>query len=77
MSINKIRERINEICTIFSFEYKGVFCGIDPLSINEFSMWYGENKTHTAHDIDEVMSVKLFDGKSLNDIADEIDIIDF
>lgn len=77
MSANKIKDRINEICSLFSFEYNGIACGIDPLSVSEFNMWYGEDKNYTAQSIDEVMSVKLFDGNALNDIADEIDIIDF
>ena len=77
MNSDKIKDRINEICTVFSFEYNGKVCGVDPLSASEFNMWYGEDKNHTACSIDEVMNVNLFDGKSLNDIADKIDIIDF
>lgn len=34
-------------------------------------MWYGDEST-TAHSIEEVMTTKLFGGKALEDILDEI-----
>ena len=77
MTANKIKDRINEICTLFGFEYNGIICGVDPLSPVKFNMWYGEDNIHVAHNIDEVMNVKLFNGKSLNEIYNDIDIIDW
>lgn len=75
-----IKERIAEMCTHFTFEYKGIDCGIDPLCNPDknikFDMWFGD-ETYGAKTIDEVMNTPLFDGKCLNDIAEDIDIIDF
>ena len=58
------------------FDYNGHSCGIDPLSLNKFDMWYGD-KTTTLQTIDEVVNSKFFDGKSLIDIWDDITDLDF
>lgn len=75
MTAKQIKDRINEICTIFEFDYKGKNCAVDPFSKSSFVMWYGDND-YIAHSIDDVMSVKLFDGKSLTEIVDEIENVD-
>ena len=41
---DKIKNRINEICSHFTFEYNGKPCGIDPYSKNDFDMWCGESE---------------------------------
>lgn len=74
--INKIKNRINEMCSHLTFEYNGVECGIDPLSIDEFDMWYG-NKIFNAKSVEEVINYPLFDGKSLVDITDSIKITEW
>lgn len=75
MMKDKIRNRIAELVTHICFEYNNRTCGVDPIYSKKngqrFDMWYGED-IYTARSIDEVMTVKFFDGKSLNDIADEI-----
>ena len=81
ITVKDIKERIAEMCSHFTFEYRGKSCGVDPIyrpneNISIFDMWYGE-ETYEAKNVDEVMNVVFFDGKSLNDIAEEIDIIDF
>lgn len=76
MMSDKIKQRIGEIASHFTFEYKGKNAGVDPFSKNKFDMWFGDyDKTATS--IDEVMNDKFFDGKSLSEIADEIYIIDW
>lgn len=76
MTASKIKDRIKEICSHFTFEYKGVSCGVDPISNTKFNMWYGENE-HTAVSIDEVMSFPLFGDRALSDITESIEIIDW
>lgn len=76
MMSEKIRDRISEIASHFTFQYKGKNAGIDPFSKHSFDMWFGDNEKR-ANSIDEVMNDKFFDGKSLAEIADEIDIIDW
>lgn len=55
------------------FEYKGKSCGVDPLTKNLFNIWFG-NELISAYSIEEVMGLIFFDGKSLNDIAEEIEV---
>lgn len=73
---DKIRNRINEICTHFTFTYHGKSCGVDPYSKNDFEMWCGDSDFR-AKNIDEVMNHPLFDGKSLTEIAEDIEIIEW
>lgn len=72
MKIDEIRDRIAEIVTQITFTYNGKNCGVDPMSSTEFDMWYGDELL-TASSIEEVMSTKLFDDKSLADIVDDIE----
>ena len=72
MKINEIRDRIAEIVTQITFTYNGKNCGVDPMSSTEFDMWYGDDLI-TVGSIEEVMSTKLFDDKSLADIVDDIE----
>ena len=53
------------------FDYNGKACGVDPLSRDHFDMWYGDSDT-VAHTLDEVLSVPLFGGKTLAEIAHKI-----
>jgi len=73
---DKIKSRINELCTHMLFEFKGVDCGVDPLSRDHFDMWYGK-ESFTAKSIDEVMSTPFFNGHCLNDIAESVEITDW
>lgn len=76
MTADKIKTRINEIASHFTFEYKGKNAGVDPFSKDDFDMWFGDELINVKS-IDEVMNDKFFDGKSLTEIADEIEIIDW
>lgn len=71
MSLQKLRDRIDEICTHVLFDYNGKTCGVDPISQQHFDMWYGDAYA-AASSIDEVFSLPLFDGKSLTQIYDSI-----
>lgn len=75
MTAVQIKNRINELCSVVTFDYNGKSCGIDPLSNDNFDMWYGD-KAKTAVSIDDVMNDRFFDGKSLTEIADKITDID-
>ncbi|MEG0897330.1 MAG: hypothetical protein RR867_09440 [Ruthenibacterium sp.] len=80
MTAQKIQTRIAEICTLFGFEYNGKVGNIDPYYLSEgqfeFLLFFdGEEKTVTS--IDAVMNEPFFDGKSLNDIAEDITITEW
>ncbi len=55
------------------FVYNGKNCGIDPLSHTEFDVWYGE-KSGTFTAIDDVFNNPFFDGKTLAEIFNDIEL---
>lgn len=62
-----IKGHLENLVGAITFEYNGYSCGIDPLSLNKFDMWCGD-KSMTADSIEEVMTIKFFDGDALEDI---------
>ena len=73
-----IESRILECCTLFAFEYEGKEYHVDPFSKNDFCVYadvYGEQSMIKLSDIEDVMSMPYIDGKSLNEAADNIEII--
>ena len=71
MKVEQIKDRINELCSVVTFDYNGKCCGVDPFSHDNFDMWYGD-KAKTVTSIYEVMNDKFFDDKSLTEIIDKI-----
>ena len=71
-----IERHLKDLIGCVTFEYNGYSCGVDPLAHNDFDMWYGNNEIKTQS-IDEVMKIKFFDGKALEDIVDDITDIDY
>ena len=82
MQVNDFKEELSNLELILdtlaeyscvSFDYKGKHCGVEPYH-DHYDMWYGENISYIAKSIDEVINHKLFDGKSLKEIADEVEL---
>ena len=72
MTSEQLREEILSLTRDIQFVYKGVNGLIMPYSDDDFVLCYGDDdKQYT--DIDEVMSDKFFDGKSLNEICESVD----
>ncbi len=69
MTALEVKNYIETLCSHLTFKFNSKNCGIDPLAVDNFEMWYGE-KTMTVKSIDEVMNTAFFDGKTLNEIAD-------
>ena len=69
------------MCTLFGFIYDGKDGNVDPYYIpetnsDEFLLYYnGTEQTVTS--IDEVMNTPFINGKSLNEIADKIEITEW
>lgn len=76
MEIDEFRNRVYSLVSFIGFEFRGLPCGIDPININHFEMWCGENFA-VAKSIDEVMNIKLFEGNSILEIYSEIRNIDY
>lgn len=67
----QIYNRLLEMCTHILFDYNGHNCGIDPLSKTTIDMWYGDIAC-TVSSVDEAMNYPLFNGKTINEISEDI-----
>lgn len=77
MTINKIKQTIEEMVGAVTFIYKNKMCGIDPIiQDGQYDMWYGEDIEYNAKTVKDVMNVPIFDGKSLIEIIDDIEQIE-
>lgn len=73
MKASEIKDYIESLTSHFLFIFNDKECGVDPFSSHNFDMWYGDNMM-TAKSIDEVMNTSFFDGKTLNEISNEIEL---
>lgn len=76
MKPDVIKKRISEICTLFGFVYHQKEGNVDPYSETEFLIFFDGNEK-TVHSIDEVMNTPFFDGKTLSEISEVIEITEF
>lgn len=75
MTADKIKNRLSEIVSHFTFVYNGAECGVDPISNTHFDVWCGDDFT-SFDSIDKVMNEPYFKGKPLKEIAEDIQIIE-
>ena len=74
MNANELKEFIASGSTTVVFMYNGKHACIDMNgTVNDFDAGFGD-EVRRYHSIDDVMNDKLYDGKSLNEIAEEIDV---
>lgn len=74
MTSKQLREEILSLTYDIQFEYKEVNGLIMPYSENDFVLCYGDDDKEYTN-IDDVMSDSFFDGKSLNEISQEVKYI--
>ena len=75
MTREEMRAEIESLLGFIGFEYNGKWCGVDPFSAQEIEMFCGD-KEYTARSVEDAMTVRLFDGRSLDEIAEELTNID-
>lgn len=71
MTIAEVKDYLAALTSHVTFEYNGFNCGVDPYTKTKFEMWYGQ-KDATMTSIEAVMTTKFFDGKSLEEIWDDV-----
>ena len=54
-----------------TFKYQDIYCCIIPQGSDRFAMGYGD-AAGEYESIDELMSARIFGGKTLTEIADDI-----
>ncbi len=81
MTADKIRNRIEECVSMLTFEYNGKEGNVDPYYIPENKreeyLIFFDGYEQTVYDIETVMNTPFIDGKSLNEIADELVITEW
>ena len=76
MKKNEIKQTISECCNDLLFTYSGKDAIITSTVKDyapTFEVTYGD-KTKKYNNVDDVMSDKFYNGKSINDLADTTDI---
>ena len=81
MNAETIKNRIDEMCTLFGFEYNGKEGNVDPCydhiaKQNDFLLYFA-GEEQTVHDIESVMNTPFIDGHSLNEVAEQLEITEF
>lgn len=73
MSPKKLKELILSLTQDVVFEYKGKYACINPWNPKKIEVGYGDEvKAYT--DIEDVMNDKFYDGKSLMEISEQLNI---
>lgn len=73
MNSKSLKELIESLIQDITFEYNGKYACINPWNSKKFEVGFGE-KIKTYNNIEDVMNDRFYDGKSLNEISNDIDI---
>lgn len=79
MTSEKLKSIIIECCNDVSFDFNGKPCGVTSTvddSRPTFQIWYGD-KTKEFGNVEDLMNDDFFDGKSLNNLCEKLDIYFF
>lgn len=71
MNKSKLKKIILSFTQDVLFSYKGKEYCINPFNEKKFEIGT-QSKVYEFNSIDELLSANIFDGRSLNDISDEI-----
>lgn len=76
MTLTQFKHHIDHLVGCINFAYNGHSCGVDPVGRMKYDIWYG-NTAVTVDSVDAVMNTKIFSGKSLLDIWDDLTEFDY
>lgn len=77
MNKDELRRILSECCNDISFSYKGLPSGVTSEVHNyvpTYQVWHGDD-VKEYDNVDEVMNDKFYSGKSLNELAGEVEIV--
>ena len=74
MSRKDLYDYLNALEGDIEFLYHGIHGAICPFSLTDISLSFG-NKEQTYDSIEDAMGDAFFEGKSLNDISEELEIL--
>lgn len=71
MTKKELYDYINSLAGDIDFEYQGIHGAVCPFSRTDIAISYGDI-AKTYDDIETALNDKLFNGKSLNEIAEDL-----
>ena len=74
MKAQELKKWIDSLTDDIEFSYEGTHGSICPISRAEIYLSYGDT-TYDAKSIDDAMGAPFFNGKSLNEISDTMELI--
>ncbi len=74
MKPNKLADMIDSLAGDIDFEYKGKQGAVCPFSRTDIVLSYGE-EAHSHTSVEDVMNDKMFDGKCLKEISEQIELM--
>jgi len=75
MNAKDLKTRVDSLTQDISFIFNGIECSIIPINRENISVSYGEHRVKDYGDSNAMMEDPFWDGKSLNEIAGEIELI--
>lgn len=66
-----LEEGINDVC----FEYKGISYGVFPINRGEFDVGIGNDVAKHYETLGDLMKDPIYNGKTLDEIEDQITIL--
>ena len=80
MKVNELRKLIEDCFTAIYFKYKGEWGNIEPCCNRKtgytFDCYY-DGVDQRVYNIDDAMNLKFVDGKSLNELAEQLEDVDW
>ena len=76
MTLAQFRFHLDHLVGCVQFDYNGYSCGVDPIGHTRYDVWYG-NTVVTVTSVEDVLNTKIFNGKSLIDIWDDLTGFDY
>lgn len=70
MGIDDIKKTLGINFSHIVFDYAGEHCGVDPLAVNRFVAWCGDEEAEFKS-VDELVEFPFLKGKKLKEICDE------
>lgn len=73
MKASELKDLILSLTQDVTFQYAGKYACINPWNPSKIEVGYGD-KVKTYSNIDDVMKDKFYNGKSLEEISEELNI---
>lgn len=74
MNAKDLKDWIASLVDDIEFEYKNIHGVISPFTSTNMNLFY-DDKNYYYGNVDDLMSAKVIDGHSLNDISEEIVLV--